>query len=146
MHRKGDRLKAKARKNSSSLAGSSTGCFKSPVVFSFRSLDSSQHLKETFECWEKEKLLVKLLNKIRAVSQKTMSEAMIDRIIKIYDSFPPKDKTAYSVPNYLSEELQWASMHLQGKAVIAGHVVENIFYIVFLDREHKFWKSKKKNT
>jgi len=142
-----NRLKGQSKKKTSNIEGKSNSMgFNSPVVFSFKELDSTQHLKETFECWDKENLLPKLLNKIKDLSKMKMSEATQSNTIKNYGYFPPKDKTKYKVPKHLSEELQWASMHIQGKEVVAGHIVENVFYIVFLDREHKFWKSEKKNT
>ncbi len=36
--------------------------------------------------------------------------------------------------------------HGQGKECIIGHFEDNIFHIVFLDKNHEFWISKKKNT
>ncbi|HFU76494.1 MAG TPA: hypothetical protein ENK66_09650 [Arcobacter sp.] len=139
-------LKNKASKKSDIKGKSNPFGFNAPVVFSFKELDSTQHLKETFECWDKENLLPKLLNKIKDVSTMNMSDATQSNTIKNYGHFPESNKTKYKVPTHLSKELQWASMHIQGREVVAGHIVENVFYIVFLDREHKFWISKKKYT
>jgi len=30
-------------------------------------------------------------------------------------------------------------MHIDGLPCIAGHMVKNVFYLVFLDKEHKFF-------
>ncbi len=103
-------------------------------------------MKENFETWDSENLLLKLINKIKDVSMQTRDEATQQQVIKIYDSFPPSSKTKYKIPNHLNSELQWCTMHIQGKQVVAGHMIENVFYIVFLDKEHKFWISSKRNT
>ena len=147
MATKKQKIKEAAKRNKSAISGmSGNKNFNGHVIFSFKEIDSSQHLKETFECWAKENLLLKLLNRIKDISQMTMNEATNNQVIKNYGSFPPSSKTEYMPPKSLSEELQWASLHIQGKEVIAGRIVENTFYIVFLDREHKFWISEKKHT
>ena len=30
-------------------------------------------------------------------------------------------------------------MHIQGKECVIGHVIGQVFYLVFLDCDHKFW-------
>jgi len=87
-----------------------------------------------------------LLNKIKEITRFNIEEAKKQKIIKIYPNFPPTDKTKYTIPSYLNEQLQWCVAHIQGKEVIAGHLIENTFYVVFLDKEHHFWISTKKNT
>lgn len=142
------RLKGKSQTDNSPLKGASKSSnrYLRHISFSFKDMDTNQYLKENFENWNSEDLLLKLINKIKDVSKLTRDEATAQNIIKIYGSFPPSDKTEYSVPSYLNEELQWGVLHVQGKEVVAGHMIENIFYIVFLDKEHKFWISTKKNT
>lgn len=142
-------LKGQSSKKDSGVKGQSQpNRFKEDVAFSFKELDSTQHLKETFECWNSENLLLKLLNKIKDISKMTMDEATRKNAIKPYGYFPPAKVTEYKPPKHIdnAEQKNWAVMHIQGKEVVAGHIVENIFYIVFLDREHKFWKSELKHT
>jgi len=141
-------LKGKADKHSSPISGlsKSNDRYEKHITFSFKDLDVNQNQKETFEIWESENLLLKLLNKIKDVSKQTVDEAKSSKVLNHYGSFPPSHKTKYKVPAYLSEELQWCSLHIQGKEVLAGHMYENVFYIVFLDKDHHFWISEKKHT
>jgi hypothetical protein len=56
--------------------------------------------------------------------------------------FPPDSK--FKQPKHLSNET-WAVMHITGtsKEVVAGYIEDDIFYIIFLDKEHEFWPSSK---
>ncbi len=37
-------------------------------------------------------------------------------------------------------------MHIQNKECVIGHTLRNVFYVVFLDKEHGFYPSELKNT
>ena len=142
-----NKLSGQSKKRKSLVDGvsKSESHFDKFVSFSFKDLNSNQHLKEDFNDWDSEKLLVKLLTKIKEILNQKMSEAT-KQTITIYGAFPPSNKTKYQVPSYLNEQIQWGTIHMQGKEVIAGYMIENIFSVVFLDKEHKFWISEKKNT
>ena len=75
-----------------------------------------------------------------------MSQAQNQKLIKIYSKvdFPPNSE--FKHPKHVKDGVKWASFHIQGKPCVIGYVEDNIFSIVFLDKEHKFWKTKKKNT
>jgi len=88
-------------------------------------------------------LLSVMLDKLKEYSRKTVMEAG-KAGFKIYGSFPPD--SSFRHPKHIAEDAVWASLHIQGKECIAGHLIDNIFYIVFLDKEHKFWPSKLKHT
>jgi len=139
-------LKGLSQKKPNILSNLSSRDYNGKINFSFRDLDVSQHNKEDFENWEKNNLLLKLLNRIKEITCLNIEEAKNQNIIKIYPNFPPSDKTKYKIPPYLNEQLQWCVAHIQGKEVIAGHLIENTFYVVFLDKKHHFWISTKKYT
>jgi len=128
------------------LSNISSRDYNGRINFSFSDLDISQHNKEDFQTWERDNLLLILLNRIKEITCLDIEEAKKQKIIKIYPHFPPSNKTKYKIPQYLNRELQWCVAHIQGKEVIAGHLIENTFYIVFLDKEHHFWISNKKHT
>lgn len=113
------------------------------IVFSFRDFDRNQG--QNFEEWEEEKILAKAVNKLRDISQLTRIQATTQQIIKQYPNvdFPPN--TAFEHPIHILDVV-WCSMHIQGKECIIGHFEDNVFHIVFLDKNHEFWISKKKNT
>jgi hypothetical protein len=37
-------------------------------------------------------------------------------------------------------------MHIQGEECVIGHRLGHVFFVVFLDRYHKFWPVRLKNT
>lgn len=49
-------------------------------------------------------------------------------------------------PMHVPEDAEWARIHVNGKQIIAGYVNRNVFNVVFLDKEHKFYKTEKKHT
>lgn len=112
------------------------------VVFSLIDLDVNQG--QTIQDWEEIGLAGQLLDKLRAISTMTKQEAQQQQVIKPYPkvSFPPKSD--FSHPKHIPENITWCSMHLQGKECIIGYFDENVFRIVFLDKDHRFWITEKK--
>jgi hypothetical protein len=111
------------------------------MVFSLRDFDYTQG--QTFTEWQDGKILDVMMDKLREYCRKTLPEAQQARLT-IYGEFPPESK--FKAPVFIPQNAQWASLHIQGKECVAGHLVDNTFYIVFLDREHEFWPSKLKHT
>ena len=114
------------------------------IVFSFKDFDRNQG--QSFKEWQEDDLLALAIDKLSQISNLTMSQAIQQQIIKVYTKvdFPPNTDFVY--PKHVKEGVQWASFHVQGKECVIGYVEENIFFIVFLDKEHVFWKTEKKNT
>ena len=119
-----------------------TGKPKQLIVFSLKDFDTNQG--EGFDVWQNEQLLAKLLERLRSVSNFSIQEAQQNGILTIYGDFPEKSKFKY--PRHIPEGVKWAKISIQGKERIAGYVNENVFYIVFLDKDHQFWITKKKHT
>ena len=113
------------------------------LSFNFKFLDTTQG--QTFEEWEKLQLLSQAFAVFKNYSAQTISEAFNDKF-KTYKDFPPKDKTDFTHPKHVPEDARWASMHIQGKPCVIGHVHYNVFYVVFLDKEHAFYKTELKHT
>jgi len=118
------------------------------LTFSFKDLDESQpkNSPQSIKSWEQEKLLKALVEKIRDLSKLTRDEAEKQQLIKVYGDFPLK--TDFFHPSHVNEHVAWGVMKKIGgqKGTIAGYLVENTFYVVFLDKEHKFWISEKKHA
>jgi hypothetical protein len=114
---------------------------KKEMLFSFRDFDHTQG--QTFAQWGDAKLLRILLDKLKEYSRKTIPEAE-QASFTIYGVFPPHSH--FTAPRHIIPDAIWAAMHIQGKECIAGHIIDNVFYVVFLDREHHFWPSEKKYT
>lgn len=115
--------------------------------FNFKDLDSVQCPPgQTVEEWQKEGLLSALVEKLKNLSSMTLNEALQQQQIKIYGSFPPKSD--FVSPKYLEGKVRWSViMNVKGqKCRVAGYVDGNTFFIVFLDREHRFFVTEKKHT
>lgn len=122
------------------------------LLFSFKYY---QHYDggQSFEEWESAKILADLNNKIHDFSGKTKNELLNDRTLELYDSYPKGSK--FTKPKALAEtNITWARLRLTGGRRLAGFFVndalldkadkKDIFYIVFLDRNHEFAPSTKK--
>ena len=111
---------------------------KRRISFSIQYLDNTQgqSLKE----WEAEGLLADLMLKIQQISQHTVEESLRCQFIKQYTkvSFPPTSK--FKEPKHVTPD-NWAVIHIkpESKEVVAGFLENDVFYIVFLDKEHDFW-------
>lgn len=119
------------------------------LTFSFKDLDQTQPKSsaETLQVWASKQLLAPLLNRLKELTTLTRDEAVQQRQIKIYNEFPPNEKTSFEHPLHVEDNVTWAVIEgLGGKPRVAGYLVENTFYVVFLDSEHQFFRSDKKNT
>ena len=113
------------------------------LVVSFSKLDRNQG--QTFEEWEKENLLLPFLNTIRDYSEMPFQELLNNNLkFKQYGFFPPVSN--FKKPIHIDNNVNWSSMHINGKCCVGGYLYENTFYIVFLDKNHEFWISQKKHT
>jgi hypothetical protein len=75
-------------------------------------------------------------------------EVRQNKYIKEYSKvdFPPNSE--FKKPTHIGE-VTWAVMHItaNSKEVVVGYIDEDdVFYIIFLDKEHKFWPTTLKNT
>lgn len=110
---------------------------------SFQHLDTTQTYGSSFKDWQKVGLLSKMLEVLQGYCCSTLiSQANTDKFT-VYGGFPPKEKTMFDYPKNVQEDAMWARIHITGRAVIIGHIVHNTFYVVFLDKTHKFWLSQK---
>lgn len=119
------------------------------LTFSFKDLDQTQPKKdtETLQRWIDLDLIKPLIGRLSELSNLTRDEATNQKQIKIYGNFPKKDITHFFHPDHIDQHVCWGVIEgIGGRPRIAGYVSENTFYIVFLDSEHRFWISEKKNT
>ena len=115
------------------------------ISFSF-----SKHIKaegQSIEEWEEFGLLKPLLIRIKNLGQHSTLTVRQNNWIKEYHkvSFPPN--SGFKEPKHVVG-VTWAVMHITetSKEVVAGFIEDDVFYIIFLDKDHIFWPSKLKNT
>lgn len=115
------------------------------LTFSFTKLDKTQG--QTIKEWEDLGLLAVLITRTQSVGQMSTRVAYANQSIKQYSKvdFPPNSE--FKKPNHIPD-VTYTSMHItpNSKEVIVGYVESDVFYIVFLDKDHQFWPSTLKNT
>lgn len=114
------------------------------VVFSFKDFDKSQIPPgQNYEEWEKNGYLSYLLEKLGHISELNIIEAKQEKYITEYGNFPLQSD--FKHPRHIAPDVRWAVIKkIKGqKGRVAGHIIDNVFYIVFLDLEHKFWKTER---
>lgn len=112
------------------------------IVLSFKDFDRNQG--QSFKEWEIDELLALAVSKLQEVCHLTVGQATAQQIIKPYTKvgFPPN--SGFTHPRHILPDVIWCSMHIQGKECVIGYFEDNIFNVVFLDKEHQFWITKKK--
>lgn len=111
------------------------------ITFSLVKLDINQG--QSIDDWEKEELLSSLCKMMRQVGQYNSSQVLASQMIKQYTKvgFPPNSE--FDEPKHVSPTY-WAVIHIKPKSkeVVVGYLEDEVFYIVFLDKEHEFWPTK----
>jgi hypothetical protein len=117
------------------------------MVFSFKDFDIKQIPPgQSYDKWQKDELLAYMLQKLGHICGLNIVEAQQQKVLKIYGDFPAK--TDFIAPQNITDVVSWAViMDIKGqKGRVAGHIIDNIFYVVFLDQEHRFYITEKRNT
>lgn len=111
---------------------------KRKISFSWEKLDAQQgqRIKE----WEEEELLSQLCERMQQIGQYEAAEALHKQLIKQYTKVGFPSNSKFIEPKHVSP-INWAVIHIKPKSkeVVAGYIDDDIFYIVFLDKEHHFW-------
>jgi len=117
------------------------------MVFSYKDFDINQIPPgQSFDEWQQDKLLSYMIQKFGHICNLNIIEAQQQKVLKIYNEFP--EKSDFKYPQHISEGVKWAViMDIKGqKGRVGGHIIDNTFYVVFLDKEHRFYITEKKNT
>jgi hypothetical protein len=105
-------------------------------LLSFRHLDRTQG--DDFYSWENQQKLAHAIEVLSGYCKSPLESQFSDKFT-CYGSYPSAEKAGYKCPSYIPEDAKWARIHITGTQIVAGHIVRNVFYIVFLDPDHKFY-------
>lgn len=119
------------------------------ITFNFKYFTHGNNYGEDFKDWTHEQL-VELLNKMVEYSKKTIIEW--DNEKNIFSSYLDKNKCkfGFKLPdNVPKQKIQWARFRLKSKIRLVGfftNIVEcnNVFFVVFLDKDHRFYPTERK--
>ena len=126
--------------------------------FNFHYFDNS-NAGQDFKDWDK-KQLVNLFEKLKTFSASSLKDWKGEVNLIIYGKFPISAKTDFEEPEHIPIEAQWGRFRLGSKIRLIGFTIPsdyrdrehhktnlrwdiNTFYVVFLDRDHKFWKTER---
>lgn len=105
--------------------------------------DPSPMYASGFKDWQKDGLLSKAMDTLHGYCKRPLRQQIDGDKFSVYQSFPSPDHTKFEYPKHVPEDAEWARIHINGPAVLIGHIVGDTFYLVFLDKTHKFWLTKK---
>lgn len=114
------------------------------LCFNFKDFDFNQCPPgQTLTQWEKEGMLSELMNKFISICSYNRIEAVQLKLLKIYGAFPKNGD--FKLPPHVQGEVDWGTVQRIGgqKPRLAGYIIDNVFYPVFLDRDHRFFPSQK---
>ncbi|GKV94220.1 hypothetical protein H2Y56_12725 [Pectobacterium aroidearum] len=130
--------------------------------FNFSYFDNTQAAGQDFRDWSQDEL-VKLLEKIKNYSESPLDYWRNQRcgggglkILEIYGKFPKKSDFIH--PKHVPHDVSWARFRMENLVRLVGFVVprgfncdqevtltepfdSNTFYVVFLDKQHKFYNT-----
>lgn len=105
---------------------------------------------QSLDTWNDDGRLLDMLKTLQHVTSSDITQLQSrDKKLTLYSKFPEKSVNEFSLPPSLKNRTmtndKWGILRNIGgqKARIAGFLRDNIFYIVYLDRDHKFYKSPK---
>lgn len=121
----------------------------SRIAFNFKFFQFGDEGGQSFAEWEREQILADLNNKLKDYSGKTVLELQHDKTLEIYTEYPRGSK--FTQPeNLRSMNIMWARLRITGRRRLIGffhkastEANRNVFYVVFLDKNHEFAPSSK---
>lgn len=133
----------------------SIGRFANHISFNFSFFDKNQNAGQDFRDWG-HKDLYELLEKFKDFSGKTRVELQQQKhgktsTLSVYGEFPTHSDFIH--PEHVPDDACWARFRLEGDKRLIGFFISakncppelspDVFYIVFLDENHRFYKTEK---
>ena len=102
---------------------------------------------QSINTWKAEDRILDMLLALKDISSNNATIVQTSRLT-LYGEYPSKDKNEFPLPADLPSEIKWGTIQTIGgqKARIAGFLKDSIFYLVYLDKNHRFWITKPKNS
>lgn len=120
------------------------------MSFSFRYIRENEPSgnPQSLITWEGDGLLKSLLDSLKQLTERPIPWLLQNEYLAIYEDFPPTSKTDFKCPPNIPHDARWGSIRKIGgqKGRLAGFIIDRVFYIVYFDKDHQFWKSTLRHT
>ena len=125
------------------------------ITFNFKFFQSGDYSGQSFEEWEREQILADLNNKLKDYSGKSRLELQEDGTLEIYTQYPNGSKFREpAILKAIAIDIEWARLRVTGRRRLIGffhkhkkydieRTKNEVFYVVFLDKNHEFAPSRK---
>lgn len=118
---------------------------RNDIAFSFKYYLCGDNYGESFEEWQTNEYLADLLNKFRDFSNKSKVELLQEGILEQFNSYP-LDSGFIQPICFTDMNVIWARLEITGARRLIGVMMpqqeslfgNTIFYVVFLDKDHRF--------
>lgn len=119
------------------------------INISFRYFkDTDKSPAQSITTWKNEDRIFDMMLALQYITCENITKVQSTEKLSLYKKFPSKDKNDFPCPDDLKEDLNWGTIQNIGgqKARIAGFLKGNTFYLVYLDKDHRFWITNPRNT
>lgn len=115
------------------------------ISVSFKYFCNVDDVGQSIDSWRDDGCLGELVEKLTYLTANGITKVMSDDIFTNYNRYPDSSVNDFKCPDGLSKDESWGVIKNIGgqKRRVAGFLRDNVFYIVFFDRDHRFWKSNK---
>lgn len=115
------------------------------ISISFKYFHNVDGVGQSMKTWKDEDSLSDLIDKLIYITSNGITKVISDGIFTNYTRFPDVSVNDFKCPDDISVDEDWGVIKNIGgqKKRVAGFLRDNVFYVVFFDRDHRFWKSQR---
>lgn len=145
MPKRGRSLRSSSRNEETKSSKSAAKTTDRFISVSFKYFHDVDDVGQSVNTWKADGSLPDLIEKLVYLTSNGITKVISDGVFTNYTRFPEVAVNDFRCPDGISSDEDWGVIKNIGgqKRRVAGFLRDNVFYIVFFDKEHRFWKSKK---
>lgn len=145
MPKRGKSLRSSSRNEETRTSKSADKTTDRFISVSFRYFHNVDDVGQSITTWREDGSLPDLIEKLTYLTASGITKVISDGVFTNYTRFPEPTVNDFKCPDGISGDEDWGVIKNIGgqKRRVAGFLRDNVFYIVFFDRDHRFWKSKR---
>ncbi|CAH6668430.1 TPA: hypothetical protein ACOEAT_004761 [Enterobacter ludwigii] len=145
MPKRGKSLRSSSRNEETKPSKSTAKTTDRFISISFKHFHNVDDVGQSINTWKDDGSLPDLIEKLVYLTANGITKVISDGVFTNYTRFPESAVNDFRCPDEISSDEDWGVIKNIGgqKRRVAGFLRDNVFYIVFFDRDHRFWKSQK---